>query len=72
MDTTQIACIIKSILSKLIGEVRVYSREEAENLRMQVGTVMSKFGKLVQQSLDMKEGGRELALRRVPSREREG
>jgi hypothetical protein len=39
---------------------------------MQVGTVMSKFGKLVQQSLDMKEGGRELALRRVPSREREG
>jgi hypothetical protein len=57
MDTSQNAFIIKSILIKVIGEIRVYSREEAERLRLQVGKVMSRFGKLVQQFLDIKEGG---------------
>jgi len=33
MDTTQNACIIKSVLSQIIGEVKVYTKDEAENLR---------------------------------------
>lgn len=66
MDTCQNACIIKSILTKLIGEIRVYSREEAERLRLQVGKVMSRFGKLVQQFLDFsQQGSREQMLRKA-------
>lgn len=56
MDTSQSVSIIRSILGKLIGEVTIFSRQEAEEFRQRVGPVLSKFGKLVQQSLDVKEG----------------
>lgn len=66
METCQSACIIRSILAKLIGEIRVYSREEAEQLRLRVGRVMSRFGKLVQQFLDFsQQGTREQMLRKT-------
>jgi hypothetical protein len=55
MDTSQSAFIIKSVLGKLIGEIKVYGREQAEIKRNQIGPILAKFGKLVQQSLDMKE-----------------
>ena len=56
MDTSQSGCIIRSILGKVIGEIKTYDREEAEALRLQVGKIMSRFGKLVQQFFEMKEG----------------
>ena len=55
MDTAQNGNIIKSILGKLIGEVRLYPKEKIQKMRETVGTILFKFGRLVQQSLDMKE-----------------
>ena len=40
---------------KLIGQVKIFNREEAEELRQRIGPVLLKFGKLVQQALDLKE-----------------
>lgn len=51
MDTSQTASVIRSILGKLVGEVRVYPVEEAEEMRRVVGPILFKFGRLVQQSL---------------------
>ena len=51
MDTSQAASIIRSILAKLIGEVKVYPYEKAESMRRVVGPILFKFGRLVQQSL---------------------
>ena len=59
LDTTQTACIIRCVLTKLIGEVRIFPREKAKEMCKEIGSVLFKFGKLVQQSLDMKENGRE-------------
>lgn len=56
MDSSQSACIIKCILSKLLGEIRIFGKEQAEEMRSRVGPILFKFGKLVQQSLDVKEG----------------
>jgi hypothetical protein len=56
MDTAQSASIIKSILTKLIGEVRIFTKEQAEVMRKQIGPFLAKFGKIVQQSLDVKDG----------------
>lgn len=56
MDTAQTASIIRSILGKLVGEVKVYPPEEAERMRRAVGPIVFKFGRLVQQSLEMEDG----------------
>jgi len=35
--------------------VKIFNREQSEELRQRIGPVLFKFGKLVQQALDVKE-----------------
>lgn len=72
MDTSQTASVIRSILGKLVGEVRVYPVEEAEEMRRVVGPILFKFGRLVQQSLEIEDGKnvREATRKALVSKER--
>ena len=56
METSEAFPIIKSVLSKLIGDVRIYSEEEEVELMKKTGDLMHKFHSLVQQNLESKEG----------------
>ena len=54
MDTSESVPIIKSVLSKLIGDVRIYSTEEEEKILSKTGDIMFKFHSLVQQNIQSK------------------
>ncbi len=58
METSEAIPIIKSVLSKLIGDVRVYTEEEEERMMKKTGDLMHKFHSLVQQNLELKEGNK--------------
>jgi hypothetical protein len=46
------------VLSKLIGDVRVYTEEEEERMMKKTGDLMHKFHSLVRQNLESKEGNK--------------
>ena len=51
INRTQVAPIIKSILTKLIGKIKVYEEEEVENFYENLGEKLKKFSSLIKQSL---------------------
>ena len=63
METSQRTSIIKSVLGRLVGRVKVYSWEQGEALRESVGEAMHRFGKLVIQFFENKEGNERMKRR---------
>ncbi len=51
MDTSEAVPIIRSVLSKLIGDVRIYDIEEEIHLMKKTGELMHKFHSLIQQNM---------------------
>lgn len=62
-STSQDAPIVKSILTKLIGPIKVYTPEQIIYYREELGTKLSKYWSLVEQSVHIKEGVRNLITR---------
>ena len=56
METSEAIPIIKSVMSKLIGDVRIYTEEEEARIMKKTGDLMHKFHSLVQQNVESKEG----------------
>ena len=62
-NTSQDAPIVKSILTKLIGPIKVYTPDQIIYYREELGTKLSKYWSLVAQSVHIKEGVRNLITR---------
>jgi hypothetical protein len=65
LNTNQDAPIIKSILIKLIGPIKVYTLEQMSTMREELGAKLSKYWSLVEQSVHIKEGVRNLITREI-------
>ncbi len=65
MNTSQDSPIIKSILIKLIGPIKVYTIEQAVYFKEDLGSKLSKYWSLVEQSVHIKEGVRNLITREM-------
>lgn len=65
MNTSQDSPIIKSILIKLIGPIKVYTAEQAAYFKEDLGSKLNKYWSLVEQSVHIKEGVRNLITREM-------
>lgn len=54
INTSQDAPIVKSILTKLIGPIKVYTPEQISFYQEDLGMKLSKYWSLVQQSVHIK------------------
>lgn len=54
INRNQVAPIIKSILTKLIGKIKIYEEEEVEHFYENLGEKLKKFSSLIKQGLSNK------------------
>ena len=55
MNTRQLTPIIKSILTNIIGKIKVYDSAIKEELQLKVGEKLNKFWSLIAQAIQNKD-----------------
>lgn len=65
LKTSQDVPIIRSVMRKLIGEIKVFSPEQKEHYREKLGELLGKFWPLVEQSVHIREGVKNLITREI-------
>lgn len=63
LHSSQDTPIIRSILGKLIGAPKVYSPEQVQHYREELGNKLAKFWSLVEQAVHIREGVRNTVTR---------